>query len=105
MSPISTTGTRAPEEYWKLYDYAVAGVRSALPESKVWADRLRRAPGSAKACAVFEEFSRACELAVRARRTGAAVPIDFISLPCKGISRQFDGGQGDDGDQPRAERM
>ena len=44
-----------PEEYFKLYDYAVAGVRAALPNAKVGGP-ASTGPSGAKAGAFLEHF-------------------------------------------------
>ena len=44
-----------PEEYWKLYDYAVAGVRAALPNAKVGGP-ASTGPGHEKANTFLKNF-------------------------------------------------
>ena len=49
-----------PEEYFKLYDYAVAGVRAALPDAKVGGP-ASTGPGNAKASAFLDSFLEHCQ--------------------------------------------
>src|ERR1700676_2096246 len=44
-----------PEDYWKLYDYAVAGVRAALPGAKVGGP-ASTSPGGPKAAKFLNNF-------------------------------------------------
>lgn len=71
-----------PEEYNKLYDYAVAGVRKALPNAIVGGPATT-GPGSEKAAHFLRQF-----LDHVATQKGAAdgnqIPLDFISFHAKG---------------------
>jgi xylan 1,4-beta-xylosidase len=92
------------EEYNKLYDYAVAGVRSAIPNARVGGpaaagpalaaldvkgvnhtqmqeDFLRQHAGNHTQ--FLEDFLRHCMTETSAA-TGQAVPLDFISIHVKG---------------------
>jgi len=73
-------GTRA--EYFKLYDYAVAGVRTALPNAKVGGP-ASTGPANAKAGAFLDSFLQHC-LHDKSAADGKAVPLDFISFHPKG---------------------
>jgi len=64
-----------PEQYWKLYDTAVAGVRAALPGAKVGGP-AGTGPGGAKAYKFLDDFLT--------HVTAAKVPLDFISFHAKG---------------------
>src|SRR5260370_1456249 len=64
-----------PEEYDKLYDYAAAGVKRALPSAKVGGPATT-GPSSAKAAAFLRQFLEHCD------RTG--IPLDFITYHAKG---------------------
>ena len=64
-----------PEQYWKLYDTAVAGVRAALPGAKVGGP-ASTGPGEAKAYKFLDGFLT--------HVTSAKVPLDFISFHAKG---------------------
>jgi xylan 1,4-beta-xylosidase len=67
-----------PEQYWELYDRAVAGVRAALPEAKVGGPATT-GPGSANAYRYLDDFLK--HIADR------KVPLDFISFHAKGQPR------------------
>lgn len=71
-----------PREYFKLYDYAVAGVRAALPDAKVGGPATT-GPGNAKASAFLESFLKHC-LHDKSAADGKPVPLDFISFHPKG---------------------
>ena len=73
----------SPEEYWKLYDYAVAGVRQALPEARVGGP-ASTSPGNEKANIFLKNFLEHVNSG-RSAATGGAVPIDFISFHAKGF--------------------
>jgi xylan 1,4-beta-xylosidase len=64
-----------PEQYWELYDRAVAGVRAALPDAKVGGP-ASTGPGAAKAYKFLDDFL--------GHVTAAKVPLDFISFHAKG---------------------
>ncbi len=78
-----------PAEYFKLYDYAVAGVRAALPGAKVGGP-ASTGPASAKASVFLESFLKHC-LHGRSAATGGQVPLDFISFHPKGRPSLVDG--------------
>jgi len=72
----------SPEEYFKLYDYAVAGVRAALPDAKVGGP-ASTSPGNEKAnlfLRKFLEHVNSGKSAVDQKR----IPLDFISFHAKG---------------------
>jgi xylan 1,4-beta-xylosidase len=71
-----------PQDYFKLYDYAVAGVRAALPDAKVGGPATT-GPGSAKASAFLESFLEHC-LHDKSAADGKPIPLDFISFHPKG---------------------
>jgi xylan 1,4-beta-xylosidase len=71
-----------PEEYWRLYDYAVAGVRSALPGARVGGP-ASTGPADPKAYKFLDDFL-AHVSAGKSTASGGAVPIDFISFHIKG---------------------
>jgi xylan 1,4-beta-xylosidase len=64
-----------PEEYDKLYDYAAAGLKRALPTARVGGP-ASTGPASPKAAAFLKQFLEHCS------QTGA--PLDFISYHAKG---------------------
>jgi len=80
-------GTEA--EYLKLYDYAVTGVRAALPEAKVGGPATT-GPGSEKASEYLDAFLRHC-LNEKSAADGKLVPLDFISFHPKGKPETIDG--------------
>jgi xylan 1,4-beta-xylosidase len=71
-----------PAEYFELYDYAVAGVRAALPGAKVGGP-ASTGPANAKASAFLESFLEHC-LHDKSAADGRRVPLDFISFHPKG---------------------
>jgi xylan 1,4-beta-xylosidase len=80
-------GTEA--EYLKLYDFAVAGVRSALPEARVGGPATT-SPRSDKAAAFLDAFLKHVANDPSAA-DGKAVPLDFISFHIKGSPRLMPG--------------
>lgn len=80
-------GTR--EEYFKLYDYALAGVRAALPDAKVGGPATT-GPGSEKSVSFLEAFLNHC-LHDKSAADGKAIPLDFISFHPKGRPEVIDG--------------
>jgi xylan 1,4-beta-xylosidase len=64
-----------PEQYWELYDRAVAGVRAALPGAKVGGPATT-GPAAEKAASFLDGFLT--------HVTAAHVPLDFISFHVKG---------------------
>jgi xylan 1,4-beta-xylosidase len=78
-----------PQEYFKLYDYAVAGVRAALPDAKVGGPATT-GPGNAKASTFFEGFLEHC-LHDKSAADGKPIPLDFISFHPKGHTTLVDG--------------
>ena len=79
----------SPEDYWKLYDYAAAGVRAALPGARVGGP-ASTGPGNGKAYAFLDRFLHHVEKDKSAadRRT---IPLDFISFHVKGQPKITDG--------------
>ena len=73
-------GTEA--EYLRLYDYAVAGVRSALPGARVGGPATT-SPRSKQAAEFLDGFLKHVAKD-RSAATGGAVPLDFISFHIKG---------------------
>jgi xylan 1,4-beta-xylosidase len=71
-----------PEQYWKLYDTAVAGVRAALPGAKVGGP-ASTGPGGAKAYKFLDDFLTHVQ--------ATKVPLDFISFHAKGRPEIKDG--------------
>lgn len=78
-----------PAEYFKLYDYAVAGVRAALPNAIVGGP-ASTGPANAKASAFLDDFLNHC-LNEKSAADGKPVPLDFISFHPKGRPSLIDG--------------
>lgn len=78
-----------PAEYFKLYDFAVAGVRAALPNAMVGGPATT-GPASPKASAFLDAFLRHC-LNDKSAADGKPVPLDFISFHVKGRPSVIDG--------------
>ena len=70
------------EDYWKLYDYAVAGVRAALPGAKVGGPATT-SPRNEKARKFLNDFLRHVDSG-KSSATGREIPLDFISFHVKG---------------------
>jgi len=70
------------EDYWRLYDYAVAGVRAALPGARVGGP-ASTGPGDAAAYKFLDGFL-AHVTAGKSAASGQRVPLDFISFHAKG---------------------
>jgi len=71
-----------PEEYDKLYDAAVAGVRRALPIALVGGP-ASTGPGGAHAAEFLRQFLEHCDK--------TAAPLDFITFHAKGRPEVVDG--------------
>lgn len=79
----------APEDYWKLYDYAVAGVRAALPGAWVGGP-ASTSPRSEKARLFLKNFLDHVNTG-KSAANGKAVPLDFISFHAKGSPKIVEG--------------
>lgn len=71
-----------PESYWKLYDFAAAGVHAALPGARVGGP-ASTSPGNPKASLFLKNFLDHVSTG-RSAATGGSVPMDFISFHAKG---------------------
>jgi len=78
-----------PAEYYKLYDYSVAGIRKALPNAMVGGPAVT-GPGSARATTFLNNFFSHCEHDKNAW-TGEPIPLDFVTFHPKGSARFVDG--------------
>jgi xylan 1,4-beta-xylosidase len=78
-----------PEEYYKLYDYAVDGVRKALPNAIVGGP-ASTGPGSDRASTFLNNFLKHC-LNDKSAANGKAIPLDFVSFHPKGHPTVIDG--------------
>jgi xylan 1,4-beta-xylosidase len=70
------------EDYWRLYDYAVAGVRAALPGARVGGP-ASTGPGDPAAYKFLDDFLGHVT-AGKSAANGQRVPLDFISFHAKG---------------------
>jgi len=82
-----------PEQYFKLYDYSVAGVRKALPEAHVGGPGST-GPGSQRSITFLTNFLNHCAND-KSAATGQAIPLDFISFHPKGSPRLIPPGPGE----------
>ena len=71
-------GTR--EEYFKLYDYAVDGVRRALPNARVGGPEVAGGPGGT----FLRDFLQHCAQGTNYVTGKIGSPLDFISFHAKG---------------------
>ncbi|GGA64938.1 beta-xylosidase [Edaphobacter acidisoli] len=71
-----------PENYYKLYDYAVAGVRAALPGARVGGP-ASTGPGSTHAAAFLNGFLKHIQTG-KSAATDGPIPLNFISFHAKG---------------------
>jgi xylan 1,4-beta-xylosidase len=78
------------EQYNRLYDYAVAGVRAAIPGARVGGPATTGPSPGSKSAAFLEAFLRHCSQD-RSAATGGPVPLDFISFHAKGSPHFVDG--------------
>src|ERR1035438_3879749 len=82
-----------PEQYFKLYDYSVAGVRKALPNARVGGPGST-GPGSQRAITFLTNFLNHCANDKNAL-TGDPIPLDFVSFHPKGSPRLVPPGPGE----------
>jgi xylan 1,4-beta-xylosidase len=78
------------EDYNKLYDYAVAGVRKAIPDALVGGPATTGPGPRGNASAYLEAFLAHCAKN-KSDATGGAIPLDFISFHVKGSPNVVDG--------------
>jgi len=78
-----------PADYYKLYDYSVAGVRRALPTAIVGGPAVT-GPGSPRAISFLNNFFKHCAEDKNAA-TGQPIPLDFVTFHPKGSPRLIDG--------------
>ncbi len=70
------------EDYLRLYDYTVAGVRAALPTARVGGPATT-GPSGERAAAYLKAFLNHIASG-KSEATGGSVPLDFISFHAKG---------------------
>jgi xylan 1,4-beta-xylosidase len=78
------------DEYNKLYDYAVAGVRQAIPNARVGGPATTGPGPQGKASEYLRAFLAHCA-SKKSETTGGPVPLDFISFHVKGRPNVVDG--------------
>jgi xylan 1,4-beta-xylosidase len=79
-----------PEEYDKLYDYAAAAVKRALPSAKVGGP-ASTGPSGATAAAFLRQFLEHCDRGGNSSTGGTGAPLDFITYHAKGRPTVVDG--------------
>jgi xylan 1,4-beta-xylosidase len=77
-------------EYNKLYDYAVAGVRQAIPNARVGGPATTGPGPQGKASEYLRAFLAHCTTN-KSLATGGPIPLDFISFHVKGRPNVVDG--------------
>ncbi|HEU5396814.1 MAG TPA: beta-xylosidase, partial [Verrucomicrobiae bacterium] len=75
------------QDYFKLYDYAVEGVRRALPQARVGGPETAGGPGGK----FLEQFLDHCAHGTNYVTGKIGSPLDFISFHAKGSTKFVDG--------------
>ncbi|MEO5716566.1 MAG: beta-xylosidase [Luteolibacter sp.] len=75
------------EEFYKLYDYSVEGVRRALPTARIGGPETAGGPGGGK----LEGFLKHCVSGTNAVTGKQGTPIDLLSFHAKGQPKFVDG--------------
>jgi xylan 1,4-beta-xylosidase len=78
------------DEYNKLYDYAVAGVRQAIPNARVGGPATTGPGPQGNASEYLRAFLAHCATN-KSAATGGPIPLDFISFHVKGRPNVVDG--------------
>jgi xylan 1,4-beta-xylosidase len=78
------------DDYNKLYDYAVAGVREAIPDARVGGPATTGPGPQGSASAYLRAFLAHCATN-KSLATGGLIPLDFISFHVKGRPNVVDG--------------
>ncbi len=78
------------EEYDQLYDFAVDGVRRALPTARVGGPATT-GPASARAANYLKQFLEHCSTGKNAATGAVGAPLDFITYHAKGSPQVIDG--------------
>lgn len=79
-----------PEEYNQLYDYAVDGVKRALPDAKVGGPATT-GPASDRAAKYLRQFLEHCATGRNYATGKTGAPLDFITYHAKGRPSVADG--------------
>lgn len=77
-------------EYNKLYDYAVAGVKRALPKARVGGPATT-GPASEKAAGFLKAFLTHCAEGKNYATGATGAPLDFVTFHAKGSPQVIDG--------------
>jgi xylan 1,4-beta-xylosidase len=78
------------EQYNKLYDYAAAGLRKAIPGARVGGPATTGPVAGERSTAFLEAFLKHCATE-KSSATGGAIPLEFISFHVKGRPQVVDG--------------
>ena len=78
------------EEYEKLYDYAAAGLKRALPKARVGGPATT-GPSGKETAKFLQDFLTHCAKGKNSATNGAGAPLDFISYHAKGSPEMVDG--------------
>ena len=78
------------EEYNELYDYAVAGVKRALPKARVGGPATT-GPASEQAAGFLKAFLTHCAEGKNYATGGTGAPLDFVSYHAKGSAQMVEG--------------
>lgn len=76
-----------PEEFFKLYDYTVAGIRRAIPTARIGGPETAGGPGGA----FLERFLTHCLSGTNAATGQTGTPLDLLAFHAKGSPRFIDG--------------
>ena len=77
------------DEYNKLYDYAVAGVRQAIPDARVGGPATTGPGPKGNSSQYLQDFLHHCATQ-KSAATGRSIPLDFISFHVKGSPNVID---------------
>ena len=75
------------EEFHKLYDYSVAGVRRAIPQARIGGPETAGGPGGG----TLEKFLNHCVKGTNAVTGQPGTPLDLIAFHAKGQPKFIDG--------------
>ncbi len=75
------------EEFYKLYDYSVEGVRRAIPTARIGGPEVAGGPGGK----ALERFLAHCVGGVNAATGGKGTPLDLIAFHAKGAPQFAEG--------------
>ncbi len=78
------------EEYFKLYDYAVRGVKRALPNARVGGP-ASTGPANEQAADFLTAFLNHCTQGTNYATGGKGAPLDFVSYHAKGSPQVING--------------